>query len=64
MKLLKIFQYAYPIFALLFLYDAIANWEINRNRSYMLLLFVGLAIFMFFFRKHYRKNFEDRNKQS
>ena len=63
MKLLKLFQYAYIIFAVLFLYDAISNWSSDRNRAYMSLLFVALAVFMFFFRKKFRKKFEDRNKQ-
>jgi len=56
MKLLQFLQYAYLIFAVLFLYDAIAN------KSYLSLLFAALAIFMFFFRKKFRKRFEDRGK--
>jgi len=63
MKFLKIFQYAYIIFAVLFLYDAISNWSVDRNRSYMSLLFLALAVFMFFFRKKFRKKFEDRQNQ-
>lgn len=62
MKILKIFQYAYIIFAVLFLWDAISNWYIDRNRSYMSLFFVALAIFMFFFRKRFASKFQDRNK--
>ncbi|WP_296382252.1 hypothetical protein [Winogradskyella sp.] len=62
MKLLKIFQYAYIIFAALFLWDAITNWSIDRSRSYMSLVFVALALFMFFFRKRFSKKFEDHNK--
>lgn len=56
MKLLQILQYAYLVFAVLFLYDAIVN------KSYISLLFAALAIFMFFFRKKFRKRFEDRGK--
>ncbi|WP_366663752.1 hypothetical protein [Winogradskyella sp.] len=62
-KALKIFQYAYIIFAILFAWDAISNWSTDRNRSYMSLLFASLAVFMFFFRKRFRKKFEDRRKQ-
>jgi uncharacterized membrane protein len=62
MKILQFFQYAYIIFAALFLWDAISNWSLDRNRSYMSLFFVALAVFMFFFRKRFRKKFEDRNK--
>jgi len=56
MKVLQFLQYAYLVFAVLFLYDAIAN------KSYLSLLFAVLAIFMFFFRKKFRKRFEDRGK--
>jgi uncharacterized membrane protein len=63
MKFLKFFQYAYIAFAALFLYEAIINWNIDRSKSYMSLLFVALAVFMFFFRKRFRKKLEDRKKQ-
>ncbi|SHG63699.1 hypothetical protein [Winogradskyella jejuensis] len=62
-KALKIFQYAYIIFAVLFAWDAISNWSLDRSRSYISLLFAALAVFMFFFRKRFRKKFEDRNNQ-
>jgi len=63
MKFLKFFQYAYIAFAALFLYEAIINWNIDRSKSYMSLLFVALAVFMFFFRKKFRKKLENRKKQ-
>ena len=63
MKILKFFQYAYIIFAAIFIWDAITNWSVDRNKSYMLLLFAALAIFMFFFRKRFSKKIEDRNKE-
>ena len=59
-KALKIFQFAYLIFAVLFLWDAITKWSTERNRSYISLLFAALAVFMFFFRKRFRKKFQDR----
>ncbi|OUR94504.1 hypothetical protein A9Q87_02385 [Flavobacteriales bacterium 34_180_T64] len=62
MKILQFFQYIYLIFAVLFIYDAISNWNDGSNRSYISLLLGALAIFMFFFRKKFRKRFEDRGK--
>ena len=62
LKALKFFQYAYIIFAVMFAWDAISNWPIDRSRSYISLLFAALAVFMFFFRKRFRKKFEDRQK--
>lgn len=61
MKILKLFQYAYIIFAVLFFWDAISNWSTDRSRSYISLLFTALAVFMFFFRKRFRKKFDNRN---
>ncbi|WP_181855285.1 hypothetical protein [Winogradskyella sp. KYW1333] len=63
MKLLKFFQYAYLVIAFLFLYKGISEWSNDRNSAYLSFLFTGLAVFMFFFRKKFRKKFEDRNKQ-
>lgn len=62
MKLLQFLQYAYLIFAALFLYDVIDKWNTDRKAAYISLFFVVLAIFMFFFRKKFRKRFEDRGK--
>lgn len=62
MKLLQFLQYAYLIFAALFIYDAISKWSVNRNGAYMSLFFAAIAIFMFFFRKKYRKRFQERGK--
>jgi len=55
MKFLKFFQYAYIVFAVLFLYDAISKWNTDRNGAYMSLFFAALATFMFFFRKKFEK---------
>jgi len=59
MKVFKIFQYAYLVFAVLFLYDAITNW--GETRAYTSLLFFALAVFMFFFRKKFNKKFDNQD---
>ena len=60
MKLFKFFQYAYLIFAVLFLWDAIQNW--GENRGYTSLLLTALAVFMFFFRKKFNKKFQNKDR--
>lgn len=62
MKLLKILQYVYLFFFVAFLYDAIVNWNVEGKSPYLSLGLAALALFMFFFRKKYRKRFEDRGK--
>lgn len=56
MKIVKFFQYAYLIFAALFIYDAITNW--GQGRAYGSLLLAATAIFMFFFRRRFNKRFD------
>ncbi|WP_317167413.1 hypothetical protein [Winogradskyella vidalii] len=63
MKIQKIFQYAYFVFAILFIYDGITKWTDNRTGAYTSLGLAALAIFMFFFRKRFSKKFEDRNNK-
>lgn len=62
MKVFKFFQYAYLIFAILFLYDGISRWSEGGTRRYISLLFAALALFMFFFKKKFNKRF-DNNKR-
>ncbi|AEH00427.1 hypothetical protein Lacal_0576 [Lacinutrix sp. 5H-3-7-4] len=60
MKIFKLFQYAYLVFALLFFYDAFSNW--GETRAYSSLLLGALAVFMFFFRKRFNKKFDNKDQ--
>jgi len=60
-KIWKIFEYGYLIIAVVFIIETFRNW--GTQKSYLLLLFSVLAIFMYFFRKRFRKKFENRNKK-
>lgn len=62
MKLLKFFQYIYLIVFIIFLYDAVVKWNIEGENPYLSLVLAALALFMFFFRRKYRKRFQDRGK--
>jgi len=57
---MKFFQYAYLIFAILFIYDAIQKWYSEGIIAYMSILLAATAIFMFFFRKKFNKKFENK----
>ena len=63
MKTLKLFQYAYLVIAVLFLYKGISEWSTDRNGAYISFFFTALAVFVFFFRKRFAKKFEDRNNK-
>ena len=64
MKLAKFFQYAYLVFAVLFLYDAINKYIKTETIAYTSLLLAALAVFMFFFRQRFRKKYENKDKSS
>jgi|SaaInl1SG_22_DNA_1037389.scaffolds.fasta_scaffold01596_3 hypothetical protein len=62
-KLWKIFQYGYLIIAILCLIEGIIRFNSEREKAY---LFIGFSIFItlvFFFKRHFRKKVEKRNRQ-
>ncbi|RXG12206.1 hypothetical protein DSM02_3907 [Leeuwenhoekiella polynyae] len=61
-KYFKYFEYAYLIFAVLFLYESFRIWNVERNKAYVFLFFVVVAIGMYFFKRRFRKKYEQRNK--
>ncbi len=60
-KFFKFFQYAYLVFAIIFIYDTVNKYMTDGTIAYMSLLLAALAIFMFFFRRKFNKRFEDNN---
>ncbi|PWK19103.1 hypothetical protein [Xanthomarina spongicola] len=60
MKIFKFFQYAYLLFAIIFLYDVISKYIESSTIEYTSLLLAGAAVFMFFFRKRFNKKFENK----
>ncbi|APU67736.1 MAG: hypothetical protein VX712_06590 [Bacteroidota bacterium] len=61
-KYFRYFEYAYLIFAAFFLFEAVRIWNSERSRAYIFLFFVAIAVFMFFFKRRFRRRFEERNK--
>ena len=64
MKYYKIFQYAYLVFAILFLYDGVSKWNDGTNGAYISLGLAALAVFMFFFRKKFSKKYDNRDNSN
>lgn len=52
MKFLRYVHYLYLIMAILFLYDGIVKMQ-NKENALLSFLFAAVAIFMFFFRRHF-----------
>ena len=64
MKYSKFFQYAYLVFAALFLYDAFTTWSNTGEIAYASLILGALAVFMFFFKRKFSKKFDNRNNSN
>ena len=56
----KIFEFGYLIIAVLFLVEAVSSWNEDRMSSFLMLLFSVLAVFMYFFRKRFRKKMDNK----
>ena len=61
-KYFKFFEFAYLIIAVVFVVETVLNWNENRQKAYIYLAFSVLAVFMYFFRKKYRKKYEDQER--
>ena len=61
-KIYILFEYAYIVMAAFSLYLVTTHWADNRGKAYMFIFFAILALFMFFFKRKFRKMTEQRNK--
>ena len=64
MKYSKFFQYAYLIFAALFIYDAAEKYFNQGIVAYTSLLLGATAVFMFFFRRKFAKKFDNKDQSN
>jgi len=62
-KAFRFFEYAYLLMAVFFAYEAINNWNEFPNRAYLFIFFVVVSIFMFFFKRNFRKKMDKRNEK-
>ncbi len=62
-KVYRLFEYAYLAMAVFSVYIVIDNWSDNRNRAYLFAFFGVVAVFMFFFKRKFRKKIEAHNNQ-
>ena len=60
MSYLKYTPYVYLILTVFFIYEAIVKWNDVNATPVLSLLFAGLGVFMFFFRRRFAKKMEDR----
>jgi positive regulator of sigma E activity len=62
-KYFKFFEIAYLVIAIIFIVETFMRWNADRNKAYIFLAFSIMAVFMYFFRKKYRKRFEKQERK-
>jgi hypothetical protein len=61
MKIFHYVHYLYLVMGVLFIYQGITNVQ-NGENSIVSFLFAGVAIFMFFFRRHFSNKIKNNTK--
>jgi len=61
-RILRYTEYLYAIVAIFSLYRIFTDWNTDRPMAYIFIFFVIISTGMFFFRRNYRKRFEQREK--
>lgn len=59
----KFIEYGYLIIAIFLMVETVLNWNPQPQKAYIYLAFSLLAIFMYFFKKNFRKKMNNRNKE-
>ena len=62
-KYFKFFEFAYLVIAIIFFVETFLTWNSDPNKAYIFLAFAVMAVFMYFFRKKYRKKFENQERK-
>ena len=60
----KFIEFGYLIIAVFLMVETFLNWKTEPQKESLNLAFSLLAIFMYFFKKRFRKRMNDRNKES
>lgn len=63
MKIFRFFEFAYLAITCFFLYQAYEEWGQQDSRSVLYLCFAGVAVFMFFFKRNFRKRIDANSNQ-
>lgn len=63
MTYLKYIQYFYLFAAGFFIYLGITSLSSNERNPWLMFFFAGIAVFMYFFRRHFYSKYQDKNKK-
>lgn len=63
-KVYKLFEYAYLVMFVLSVVAVVTSWNSDRDRAYLFLFFSVVSIFMYFFKRNFRKKLEKRQQDN
>ena len=63
-KILKYTEYLYIAVAAFSIYRIYTDWNIDRQSAYLFIFFAIVSSGMFFFRRNYRRKFEQRKRDN
>lgn len=61
-KIFRLFEYAYLGIMFFFIYQAFIEWKQEEGKTILYLCFALVAVFMFFFKRNFRRRIEENNK--
>ncbi|MCV6630087.1 MAG: hypothetical protein OIF50_09525 [Flavobacteriaceae bacterium] len=62
-KILRYTEYLYLFVAVASIYQIITLWNTDRNHAYIFVFFAVISVFMFWFRRKFRKRFDQRKSK-
>lgn len=63
-KVYKIFEYAYLVMFFLSVIAVISSWNSDPDRAKLFMFFGAVAIFMYFFKRNFRRKMEKRQNKN
>ncbi len=62
-RIYLVFEYLYLAMAAFSLYISYKAWPEDQGRTYLFVFFAVVAVFMFFFKRKFRKKIQSQSKQ-
>lgn len=62
-KVSHIFEYLYLVVAALSIYKVVTEWGLEDSRPVLFIAFAVIGVFMFFFKRAFRKRMQKRQEQ-
>lgn len=63
MKFLRFTEIVYLVIAVVSVVETVRKWDVDRGRAYLFAFFAVVSVFMYLFRRYYRKKFDRRNNE-